>query len=118
MLEDYSKISWGRAKETASQIHIAFEQTSNLNHIVKANRYMYGARRIIFLGFGYHSENLRKLRPEYANDRAQEIIGMYVPGTINPKIVADGNRNGLSRNITLFPTHTITEFLHNHLTPE
>lgn len=55
--------AWAEAKKQAKGITIVSESRADLNKFEEAKGLLLTAKRIYFLGFGYHKENLSRLNP-------------------------------------------------------
>jgi hypothetical protein len=68
----------GQIGQMASKLLISTEVADDQNEYLKAKGWLEKARRIHFIGYGYHSEQLRRFRPQSVKVEVEDgISGTY-----------------------------------------
>jgi hypothetical protein len=96
---------WQKAAMIYEQIHLAFESQDPVKQhmsgpALTVRSYMEGAEEIHFIGFGFHRQNLEKIRIGYDRPN-QGIYGLYRGGNQLHTRASSGVTNGLGKPISL-----------------
>lgn len=110
---------WGNAKECAKSIYIISELEPLTDEYISARKALHTAKRIVFLGFGFHDENMRRLKPVQDTEKikADQVIastfGLH-PRDLT-KLHTPENPWGQAANLIAHRSFRNTEVLRQHV---
>jgi hypothetical protein len=108
--------TWSQAAESAESIKILSEGRLNSPEFSLARDKIAAANRIVFLGFGYHEENLRRLKPPQGFLPNTEVCGSAFGLKDRDRVRFTGSANGFGTRITLGSEQwTVENFLENKI---
>ncbi|MBN2267787.1 MAG: hypothetical protein JW725_05635 [Candidatus Babeliaceae bacterium] len=102
-----STTDWKGAQTCANAIKIVGEDRSNGDELIQASEAIRRAKKVYFLGFGYHKENMKRLRPENF-DNKPIVKGTYLHEYMAPESITSEELNGLGYSIELHNTNMKT----------